>query len=105
MPGEAWERAGEIGIDAGLCWIGDPCYILPEESPEAAPLRDWSKFCEMMKDLDVRQFRYLRGHDGLGVCVSTGCGDGIYPVEVRRDPDGRIAEVRVRFIDDEPAIK
>ena len=25
---EEWEHIGEIGVDAGLCWLGDPCYIL-----------------------------------------------------------------------------
>jgi len=40
---------------------------------------------------------YALGHPGLGVVVSTGYGDGEYPVEVRRNEDGRIAEVRVRF--------
>src|SRR5262245_12284059 len=27
------EKIGEIGIDAGLCWIGDPSYILHAEPP------------------------------------------------------------------------
>ncbi len=26
-----WEKIGQIGVDAGLCWIGDPCYILHKE--------------------------------------------------------------------------
>jgi hypothetical protein len=27
---------GEIGVDAGLCWIGDPCYILHTDQPPKA---------------------------------------------------------------------
>ena len=21
-------KVGEIGVDAGLCWIGDPCFLM-----------------------------------------------------------------------------
>jgi hypothetical protein len=30
--------------------------------------------------------------------MSSGYGDGDYPVEVRRNEEGRIAEMRIRFI-------
>ncbi len=98
MSDTKWERVGAIGVDAGLCWIGDPCYVLHKE--EGAPTSigaDWGEFCDRM-GRDVTQFNYDLGHAGLGVCVATGYGDGFYPVEVRRSEDGRIAEVRVVFI-------
>jgi hypothetical protein len=25
---------GRIGADAGLCWIGDPCYVLPDDASQ-----------------------------------------------------------------------
>ena len=95
--------AGVIGVDAGLCWVGDPCYILHREGEEDTPKsigRNWMEFCDSLgRDYPtVKQFHYDRGHPGLGVCVSTGYGDGGYPVEVRRTAEGRIAEVRVVFI-------
>jgi hypothetical protein len=46
------------------------------------------------------QLRYRKGHDGAGVAVGTGYGDGAYPVQVTYTDDGRVAAVRVVFIPD-----
>jgi hypothetical protein len=77
---------GHIGVDAGLCWIGDPCYLQPGSKEN--PIKDWDKFCTSFGDEHPRlkSFNYQLGHEGLGVCVSTG-GDGTYPVyaEVKGD--------------------
>lgn len=45
------------------------------------------------------QSREILGSEG-GAVSSTGYGDGAYPVELRRDRDGRPAEVTVTFIGD-----
>ena len=98
------KQIGEIGVDAGLCWIGDPCYILHKEQPPQAIGRDWSEFCDTLDHKnEFRQFDYDLGHPGLGVVVSTGYGDGTYPVYAEFNEDGRIAKVWVEFIgeDDE----
>lgn len=106
-----WEQVGVIGVDAGLCWLGDPCYVLHKEK-NAKDEHDrkpkdigdnWMSFCDKV-DGDATQFKYDLGHAGLGVCVSTGYGDGTYPVEVKRSPDGRIAEVRVVFISEDDGL-
>jgi len=47
------------------------------------------------------QFRFNHGHIGLGVAVSTGWGDGMYPVYVEYSAEGRIASVQVVFIDED----
>lgn len=104
---ERFERAGVIGVDAGLCWIGDPCYVVTPDCTEH-PARSWNEFCNLLQEEghDQRgftQFECRRGPDGLGVCVSTGHGDGVYPVYVRKNQSGRIAEVRVIFDDEEEA--
>ena len=26
------KHLGHISVDAGLCWIGDPCYVLPSDA-------------------------------------------------------------------------
>jgi len=39
-----------------------------------------------------------KGHDGFGVTVATGGGDGLYPVYVKRSREGLVGEVRVVFI-------
>jgi len=91
---QTWTQIGFIGIDAGLCWIGDPCYLRPDSNgtAEGSPAGPWDGFINWLGDADAKE------HD-LGCVVSTGHGDGCYPVEVRRTNDGSIAEVRVRFLD------
>lgn len=98
-----WEKVGVIGVDAGLCWIGDPCYIIGKDASEQ-PVETWEEFCNKLfanKDTNTMQWPYKLGHPGLGVTVSTGYGDGEYDVFVRRTSGGRIAEVKVVFIDDD----
>jgi len=99
-----WHHAGVIGVDAGLCWVGDPCYVMHARPKDIG--ENWLDFCERLGDSHptVRQFHYDMGHPGLGVCVSTGYGDGGYPVEVRYNAEGRVAELRVTFINDGPDI-
>jgi hypothetical protein len=41
------------------------------------------------------QLNYRMGHPGAGVAFSSGYGDGVYPVYVRKNKDGRIVEVRI----------
>jgi hypothetical protein len=101
------KQIGEIGVDAGLCWIGDPCYILHKEQPPKAIGNDWEEFCDILHKDDqyptCKQFDYDLGHAGLGVVVSTGYGDGTYPVYAEFNDEGRVARVWVEFIgqDDE----
>lgn len=101
-----WEQVGLIGVDAGLCWVGDPCYCVTPDASEH-PANTWDEFCNKLSEMGVSepayQFNYKMGHPGLGVCVSTGWGDGTYPVLIRRDGTGKVAEVRVVFIDEQDA--
>jgi len=95
-----WEQVGTIGVDAGLCWVGDPCYCVTPDANNH-PARTWQEFCDKLQAKEVKgvaQWDYAMGHSGLGVSVSTGYGDGEYPVYIRRNEEGRIAEVRVKFI-------
>jgi len=95
------KHIGNIGVDAGLCWIGDPCYVLPEDSHERTDeaIHDWSVFCNTMRDKMSHAFTYKLGHEGLGVCVSTGYGDGLYPVVADIDKrSNRIKSVTITFI-------
>lgn len=48
-----------------------------------------------------KQFNYDMGHAGLGVVVSTGYGDGCYPVYAEFNDEGRGKKVWVEFISDE----
>jgi hypothetical protein len=97
-----WECVGIIGVDAGLCWVGDPCYVLKDRS-EARPKdigKDWHQFCARLSSRErghAAQWNYDAGHAGLGVTVGTGHGDGSYPVMVRRNAEGRVMAVMVDF--------
>ena len=101
-----WALAGYFCVDAGICWIGDPCYWITPDT-EHHPAKDWGEFCEKTIDKDVAVFDFdgkvvsqkkaEKGEGGLGVMVHTGYGDGQYPVWVRRNKEGRIMEMRVSF--------
>jgi hypothetical protein len=93
-----WQKIGTIGVDAGMCWIGDPCYIIGKDATES-----WDTWRDFLRDLGrpykgFKSFPYKMGHEGRGVVVDSGFGDGVYPVMARFDSGCRVAEVRVIFI-------
>ncbi|MEO2122451.1 MAG: hypothetical protein ABGY10_03905 [bacterium] len=87
-----WETIGCIYVDAGLCWLGDPCYVLGDEA--SSRVKDWGEFVDALHEGSGTSAPL---GEGVGVAVSTGWGDGKYPVEVKRRA-GRVAEVRIVFI-------
>ncbi len=100
VPG--WEKVGAIGVDAGLCWFGDPCYILGDE-PKSLPFKDWDDFCEQNGQKEKKGVALYGTDGGLGIATSTGYGDGRYDVFVRRSKGtfgNRISAVKVVFIPD-----
>ena len=82
---------GYMGVDAGMCWIGDPCYVLPDDAqPHTGS--NWDEFCASVSgDFSHKEFTD-------GVCVRTGHGDGEYPVFADIDGDGIVHSVMVQFI-------
>lgn len=82
---------GIIGVDAGLCWVGDPCYVLGDDA--SSRVCDWSKFCDLLHD--NAQFSAPLGY-GTGFAVSTGYGDGSYPVTITVK-DGCVTKLEVDF--------
>jgi hypothetical protein len=97
---KGFELAGHIGVDAGICWIGDPCYVIHSTDDNTEVLgKDWEEFCKKLGNSNVIKFPYAHGHEGLGVVVNTGYGDGFYPVYVRK-VEGRVMEARVVFDED-----
>jgi len=79
-----WKLVGHIGVDSGLCWIGDPCYILHKENGLPNSLgKTWDEFCDKVlgDSPTLKSFGYEEnGKDGLGCAVATGYGDGYYSV-------------------------
>lgn len=95
-----WERVGSIGVDAGLCWIGDPCYVVSKDATDA--WEDWDSFCsELFSKQKITGDASIGDFGTTGVAVSTGYGDGMYDVFVRRTPNGRIKEAKIIFIDED----
>jgi hypothetical protein len=95
-----WEKVGVVGVDAGIVWVGDPCYLY-DKRERAAMGETYEDFLATLRDREVdgvAQFNYGQTRrPGLGVALYTANGDGLYPLEVRRDIAGRVVEMRVRF--------
>jgi len=89
----ARERVGSIDVDAGIIWVGDPCYVLGDEA--SSRVTSWDEFCTKSFDPanKVAEGVVQPLGQGVGLEVSTAYGDGSYPVFVRRNSEGRVVEV------------
>lgn len=90
-----WETIGYLPVDAGCLMLIDPCYVLDDQElmAEAANEDRHVYLDEVCTEWD----KYKPIVKGLGMLVETGYGDGSYPVQIKRNSDGRVAEVRVKF--------
>lgn len=104
VKGQNWVLAGQCAVDAGLIMIGDPCYINGEEPANELATGDWMEFCDWLgEDYPItKEIPFRLGHDGAGVVMSSGLGDGCYEVWVRVEeiPDWgkRVVEARIIFL-------
>lgn len=94
------ELIGHISVDAGLCFIGDPSYQSIKSN-----FADWGKFCGFLNknDHDARGYTNIKHSEtiaGKGIVVSTGYGDGLYPVYMVVE-DGRPMKIVVDFANEE----
>lgn len=103
---EKWEKIGTIDVDAGVCWIGDPCYIIGANNLDY-PYLNWDDFCNELFKKDkkgIAKWKHTENDEsnsyGKGISVSTGYGDGEYSVYVKRNKEGVIAEVKIVFIEE-----
>jgi hypothetical protein len=99
---------GDVWVESGQCYIGDPGSIIPDErrqppknfnpeGEEPGPL-DWDNFIYLMDGLEKRT-PALDGApqalaleplgEGQGLVFPAGHGDGIYPVYITLGDDGR----------------
>ncbi len=104
-PRAKWETVGAITVDAGLVQLGDPCYQREDFEEHAT----WIKYLEDNNIFDMDhavQISHNREGGNLGnyeeygraVVVSSGFGDGVYPVEIKKCLEtGRVKEVRIKF--------
>ena len=92
--------AGHFAVDSGQAMVGDPCYI---------DNWDTNKNDEWNIEGKVGQYSYhgasattlanSYGELGIGSAVvfNTGYGDGLYPVYVQINDDGRVSKVVIDF--------
>lgn len=74
---------------------------IPATTPTTTRSRTGGAFVDSLDNDDqplIHELAFEGGNPGRGVVVSTGYGDGSYPVEVRIE-GGRVMELRVRFDD------
>jgi hypothetical protein len=101
--GMAWELIGHCSVDSGQIMLCDPCYIESHWKHE-----DFNGVVK--KGLSTLPFSYDGAcnatlgdksygelDNGLGVALTSGFGDGSYPVYAKRSKDGYIVEARIVF--------
>lgn len=116
---------GDVGVDSGQLMITDPCYVKDFDSQEdidfhdsipegvdlnshhnEKPLRDYpytyGGACAASCNKDrAAVLSSSNGFTGVGACFSTGYGDGMYPVYVEYNEEGRVKSVTVEFLGDD----
>lgn len=98
-----WHRIGECPVDAGCIMLVNPCYVLPDRrfaGLEPKVEYDYATFLADSESEDSPLVLVVRPDDNrsfeAGLIVSSGWGDGVYPV-YGRFGGGRCLEVRVVF--------
>lgn len=93
--------AGSFAVDSGQAMVGDPCYLDGWEP--------WENGTTFDHEAKKGEYSYLGAcgttlADGFGqlgnasaVVFSTGYGDGLYPVYVKLNDDGRVGMVVIDF--------
>lgn len=95
---------GHVVVDSGLMMVGDPCYTMPDDCSSDKKTHDWPTFCAALPD-DYPTIAQPFDQENAAVVVSSGFGDGYYPVYVEISDEGewgkRIKSITVLFIEDE----
>lgn len=99
------ELVGRIMVDSGQVMVGDPCYIQggwKDEgfNPDAIEKAPYPFTYAGASSATCSEKRFGLLAEGVGAAVSSGYGDGSYPVYVERDSFGRVISLHVYFEDD-----
>jgi hypothetical protein len=89
---DAWIEIGKVGVDSDKLMICDPAFIDPE----------WKNaICHSVENSDTdividAKAPLFRIHpDRIAVAFSSGIGDGLYPVFVKFNGLGQVAEIKI----------
>lgn len=108
MDKKTWELIGWFSVDSGQIIIVDPCYLndFKNNANEFEKLvkedgsgdKDFS-YCGCCNATLSKQGggQLYNGVFNIAVAIETGYGDGVYPVYVKRDENGRIVRVLIKF--------
>jgi hypothetical protein len=92
--------AGHFGVDSGQAMVGDPCYLDQWKTNEGEPWNLEGKVGEYSyQGVSATTIESNYGEVGgfSAVAFSTGYGDGVYPVYVQLNEDGRVSKVVIDF--------
>lgn len=106
------ELAGVCGVDSGQIMFTDPCYVkdFRDEMSEGgefdcnvAPSAGGDYPYTYNGACTATTQKFPAGQLGpcQGVVTSTGYGDGLYPVYVKTNDEGRVVSATIVFIEDE----
>lgn len=87
-----WKKIGEFGVGAGLCWIGEHCYIIHTKKLSSDMGKSWDDFVNKMH----RDDEVYRVFD-IDTYVYTEYTERSYPVFARFGKGGKILELRIDF--------
>ena len=90
-----WQRIGQVPVDTGQLVLVDPMN-LDDVVDHVGEVTDHEVVESMTYELAVNDHGVA-----VALVLSTGLGDGVYPIEARfEEAEGavRIAEVRIRFL-------
>jgi hypothetical protein len=120
------KHIGDVAVDSGQLMITDPCYIdrfnsqkndnFDDSLPEGVDLNSHHN------EEPLKNYPYTYGgacaascnrdsaavmtapnmnFPGIGACFATGYGDGMYPVYVEYNHEGRVERVTIEFMENE----
>ena len=105
-----WIKIGMCAVDSGSIMLVDPCYVLPDSINKKGKLeshhgKDSYTYEKFLTDSCDNSFLHKEilasGIGGTGVIVSSGFGDGNYPVYALISDEGdwgkRVKEVKIKF--------
>ncbi len=87
-------KIGQIGVDSGTIFVGDPCYTATNDASHR--IKTWAEWCSKTWAQESNYGHTQPAGKGIGIQIPTLYGDGTYPVYAQIE-DGRIASITVDF--------